>query len=148
MAAENTCLHNKFGHCRYRDTCRHRHIQEICENSTCEIHNCERRHPRECRFWKVYNRCKFGDFCSFKHKGLDCLKKPNEILEKELKIVKEKLDVVERLLCEKDHEISEILNKIETKKMIEADDITTRLEYLENKLDEIAVNMSAEILKQ
>ena len=112
MAAENTCLHNKFGHCRYRDTCRHRHIQEICENSTCEIHNCEKRHPRECRFWNVYNRCKFGDFCSFKHKYVDAQKKPDEILENELKIVKEKLDVVERLLCEKDREISEILIKI------------------------------------
>ena len=106
MAAENTCLHNKFGHCRYRDSCRHRHIQEICEKDDCEIHNCERRHPRECRFWKVYNRCKFGDFCSFKHNNVDAQKKPYEILENELKVVKENLDTIERLLCEKDCEIS------------------------------------------
>ena len=50
MTAETICLHHKFGHCKYRDTCRQRHVQEHCESSECDIDSCVKRHQHVCRF--------------------------------------------------------------------------------------------------
>ena len=43
------------------------HVKEKCENKWCDITTCNLRHPRTCEFVKEYNRCKFSDYCSFKH---------------------------------------------------------------------------------
>ena len=61
------CQHHKFGYCKFRELCRHRHINDMCEDSECEVQFCIRRHPKRCRFYDQYKRCKFGDFCSFVH---------------------------------------------------------------------------------
>ena len=66
MATQNVCKFNKFGYCRYNKMCRNRHENKICENSSCEIFSCSERHPRECRYFREYNRCKFNP-CKFKH---------------------------------------------------------------------------------
>ena len=68
MAAENVCFFNKFGYCKFLDKCRKRHELRICENGYCEIKECSYRHPKECRFWKEFRMCKFGDYCYFNHK--------------------------------------------------------------------------------
>ena len=51
MAMENICLYNKFGHCKYQETCRRQHLREICELPLCENKSCMRRHPRTCKFF-------------------------------------------------------------------------------------------------
>ena len=61
------CTHFKFGYCRYRNMCRNQHIDIVCENSSCDVFNCNFRHPRECRYWKEFGRCKFDTYCAFKH---------------------------------------------------------------------------------
>ena len=66
MANQNVCKYNKFGYCRYRETCRNLHIDEICEYKTYDITTCRQRHPRECRYFREYSKCKF-DPCKFKH---------------------------------------------------------------------------------
>ena len=63
---ETICRHNKYGHCKYGETCRHYHVNEICERSKCKIFRCEKRHPRECKYWREYKICKFNEFCSYK----------------------------------------------------------------------------------
>ena len=64
---ENICLHNKFGHCKYKEQCKYRHIRERCERKECEGENCNLRHPRKCSYFYLYKRCKFSDYCSFSH---------------------------------------------------------------------------------
>ena len=100
MDLNQICLFNKFGHCRFRDACRKRHISDICEINDCEISECSRRHPRECRYWNEYGRCKFSDFCSFKHKPLDTFE-TNDNLDKELTTLKEKLEISKNFLLRK-----------------------------------------------
>ena len=34
MATQVLCSFNKFGYCKYRETCRKRHITEICEKTS------------------------------------------------------------------------------------------------------------------
>ena len=65
MAVEIMCYYFKFGHCRYGDTCRRRHNKIICAKENCEIFNCEQRHPKLCRYFKNYGRCKFYP-CAFR----------------------------------------------------------------------------------
>ena len=65
MTMKTVCQFNKFGFCKFGVTCRHLHFSETCENKLCEISNCLKRHPTMCKYFKIYNRCKFGSFCSY-----------------------------------------------------------------------------------
>ena len=71
MTAVYFCERNKFGYCRYNNTCRFRHIDEVCEKESCESEQCDKRHPKECIYFKTFNRCKFGDYCKYSHKIVD-----------------------------------------------------------------------------
>ena len=75
-ALSTVCDFHKYGHCRYGVTCRYLHFTTICESDSCEIKSCANRHPRKCRFWTQFGRCKFGSYCSFKH---DVTKEVKEI---------------------------------------------------------------------
>ena len=64
--ATPVCEYYKFGYCKYRSSCRHRHVQTICEDESCNIIACENRHPVVCKFFSKYGRCKYNP-CSYKH---------------------------------------------------------------------------------
>ena len=66
----SVCQYYKFGHCKFWTLCHRQHIIEVCEDINCEISDCIKRHPRQCKFFREYNRCKFLDFCSYAHKGV------------------------------------------------------------------------------
>ena len=65
--ATSICNFFKFGFCRYGLTCRRKHVLEVCSDPSCIIDNCEKRHPRVCKYYREYRRCKFGEFCCYKH---------------------------------------------------------------------------------
>ena len=67
MAAEQVCNFYKYGHCKFMDLCRNKHVKELCQNEVCEVINCPLRHPKTCRFYLFYGRCKFEP-CSYLHK--------------------------------------------------------------------------------
>ena len=118
MAVRNQCLYRKFGHCKFLETGKYRHIEKICENSACEIENCESRHPRDCRFYREFGRCKFGVYCSFKHKTstpeFDDDRFQNELegVKNELETTKAKVATIEQLLNDKNREIQEIRDNL------------------------------------
>ena len=61
------CQYFKFGHCKFGVMCRHKHVQETCQDSYCEAQQCSLRHPRKCHYFQHFNRCKFNDYCSYLH---------------------------------------------------------------------------------
>ena len=67
MGDKNGCRHHKFGYCKFKNKCKSRHVKQICENLSCEIQNCDLRHPKTCKFYSEYGRCKFGEWCAYKH---------------------------------------------------------------------------------
>ena len=69
MTMENICLYNKFGHCKFGETCQKHHLKELCEIKSCETQSCSKRHPRICKYYYEYRRCKFGSYCSFSHRA-------------------------------------------------------------------------------
>ena len=102
MAAQNhqnVCRYNKFGYCKHKDMCRNQHINEICENSLCDIISCNLRHPRKCKYYMEYNRCKFSP-CAYLHVEKNEVRnnEVNEKFENIFKILKEKDDVIEKLV--------------------------------------------------
>ena len=120
MAMENICLYNKFGHCKYQETCRRQHLREICELPLCENKSCMRRHPRACKFFENYERCKFGSFCSnnveiseMKTK-LDTLEETARQHENEIKILNEKVKDVEQRNVELETELKIVLESVKT----------------------------------
>jgi len=60
MTSEKLCLHYKYGHCKFRDTFHYYHPTETCEISSCVDDQCLKGHPRKCRFYQEYKRCKFA----------------------------------------------------------------------------------------
>ena len=67
MAPQHVCRYWKFGHCNFLEKCRLMHVDEVCQNHECEVKNCNLRHPRICKYFRDYRRCKFGEYCSFRH---------------------------------------------------------------------------------
>ena len=63
---QNVCPFNKFGYWKHKDMCRKLHINELCENTTCDFSSCKFRHPKTCKLYWEYRRCKSNP-CAFKH---------------------------------------------------------------------------------
>ena len=67
MAAQNVCRYNKYGYCKFGEICRKLHVDELCVESACDQITCDKRHPKECKYYTNYRRCKFNP-CKFAHK--------------------------------------------------------------------------------
>ena len=37
------------------------------ETGGCVSEYCEQRHPRQCFYYNVYGKCKFGEYCRYNH---------------------------------------------------------------------------------
>ena len=119
MANVNVCQHNKYGFCKYREKCKLRHVADVCEADNCEVEHCLQRHPRQYRFYREFERCKFGEYCFFSHARAP--KKTDD----ELQTVKARLEILEQKnvelasdLTEKFQEIKELeirLNNVSAK---------------------------------
>ena len=134
MAGENVCKNNKFGFCKFKDTCRFHHINTICDTIKCDIQFCEKRHPRKCKYFDKYSRCKFGIFCKYSHVTLSKnsetghtsnieldmeiieLKKKNEEMKKEI-------DLIKSDICQIIRENSEMKKVIEFLKQNKTEEI-------------------------
>ena len=96
MAAQNVCTFNKYGFCKYRERCLKVHIDDVCDDSSCDNNlNCNRRHPKECIYDKKYKRCKF-DPCKYLHRenNIDEILKTKETIDLKIKLIDDKLEVI------------------------------------------------------
>ena len=84
MAAEHICRYIQTGYCKFKNLCRYRHIEEVCDVTDCESHECLKRHPRVCRYFQFRGYCKFSDHCAYAHQ------ERKEV--KEIEILKRRLD--------------------------------------------------------
>ena len=123
MATESSvCQYFKYGYCRYRENCRHQHVHETCENNDCNISTCNRRHPLPCKYFSVYQRCKFGEFCIYKH-----VVAPRNV--EEIDSIKKKVNALESHIESLNSKFSELLKKV-----------STVIESSENTLDTVTRN--------
>ena len=112
MTMETLCTFNKYGHCKFGVKCRQFHTKEVCENENCDSARCSKRHPRKCKFYERYQRCKFTEFCSYSHKTTEF-----SVNEDLLEDMKSRLETLEKDMKEKDITINALNDKIdETRK--------------------------------
>ena len=123
MAAPTLCLYNKYGYCKFSERCRKPHVNEICENSSCIISECRQRHPKICRYFENFGRCKFFP-CAFKHESRNSEPANEQIA------MREKYKLIENEIKEKNKQIEELLARI--------DSLETRIKAVETKNDVIA----------
>ena len=67
MAVENVCRYNKFGFCKFKSNCKNKHIEELCEDKSCYKMNCDKRHPKPCKYFVNFGVCKLGSICAYAH---------------------------------------------------------------------------------
>ena len=125
MINQNVCQFNKFGFCKFGQTCRSRHVEKNCDVKDCDISSCENRHVRACKFFKEFERCKFGDYCRYHHKTL---RNPENNLQNELESLKLRIEALEN----KNKDLHEVLGK----KCEEIETINTKLVSLNCSLEE------------
>ena len=61
------CKYHQTGFCKYRDDCKNTHVNTTCEDRSCAVKNCLKRHPKECKKYKSTNGCRFNKECAYKH---------------------------------------------------------------------------------
>ena len=92
MEGKIICNFAKFGKCK-RQNCQYHHPEEICCDKTCQIQDCLKKHPVDCRYFWVFNACKNENSCKFRHKKTDVQSniydKKIEMLENEVKRLKD-----------------------------------------------------------
>ena len=110
MAAPTLCLFNKYGYCKYKETCRKHHVNEKCENVSFEVAMCRLRHPKFCKFYKNYGYCKFSP-CAFNHKE-ETFVRESQKMETEMKALSDKMVALETIISEKNTQIQELSNKM------------------------------------
>ena len=133
MDRPTVCSYNKFGFCKYGVTCRKKHEERKCEKSSCEIFNCHQRHPKECRFFREFQRCKYNEYCRYEHKENSevnkSVKSNDELetrvsdLENDLENTDKFVKMLEVKLYEKNERIQDLENKLN--KLISASSVET-----------------------
>ena len=114
MAAHNVCSWNKFGYYKHREYCRIRHVKELCENYACDISNCTLRHPKSCKFYRDYGKCKFNP-CMFLHVEnekevqIDTLKKENESFKNQLTNIEKSIAELDAKIVKSEEIISKLI---------------------------------------
>ena len=69
MTQTGVCFRFKFGFCKFKEKCVYRHVTLICDDHKCDVSQCEKRHPKICKFYRDYKRCNFTISCMYKHEN-------------------------------------------------------------------------------
>ena len=93
MAVPQVCIYFKYGHCKYKNNCRNRHIEDLCDTDNCDGRACEKRHPKSCRYFEIFGRCKYNP-CSFSHVAGSLVHDKLGKLESLIDVMKHKIDVL------------------------------------------------------
>ena len=137
MDVNTLCLHNKFGHCKFQDTCRHRHVYSLCDTDNCDISSCDKRHPRICRYYLNYGRCKF-DPCSYSHAVNNVDNEKVAKIHDYIADVKRDVYELEGLVMSNSEKVNQMvlkLEKLSTDMYVEIDGLKEKYELHQLKLN-------------
>ena len=95
--SETVCKFNQSGFCKFLTQCRKQHVMNICPTTQCNNVNCLLRHPRVCKFFSNFGRCKFSDSCAYLHNFDKNVDDKISELESEIQKIKTKIKEVETI---------------------------------------------------
>ena len=107
MEAE-ACMYDKFGFCKFKNTCKKHHYTQICEyfSSCTSIKNCPKRHPKLCRRFAIGEACTFNAECAYYHQN--SLTADNEKMNKKLKHLERVVEEMAIKIVQLDMELDEV----------------------------------------
>ena len=111
VTSENLCKFNQTGFCKHAAQCKRKHVNEICQDQSCNLSTCLMRHPRICKFFFSYGRCKFGEFCAYLHRqfseSIDVkLRNLEEQLKAEIVNLKKEIETIKTIVKAKSRILS------------------------------------------
>ena len=145
---EVVCKFQKFGFCKYKESCEKRHLEETCEKlSYCESQRkCHKRHPYACKRYVLEGFCKFGSHCAYHHQTLRNLNNESEVNDKVEKLEKKTVNKLTEKILQLESKIKAIETKdveaakiketeqrVEVKKKVELNKNGNSKEVKENK---------------
>ena len=154
---ESICKFNQSGFCKYQNHCRKQHINDSGPTSMCNNMACLLRHPKVCKYFTNFRRCKFGESCAYLH-GHDTQTEDKNIseLEHELENVKAKISEIDAILLKLEQiesrissmEESNLRNREEidelkknlNQKTFDIEEVKKILDQKSSKHDELAQN--------
>ena len=151
---EETCLFFKFGYCKREERCNKIHLKEECLEEVCFTKNCNKRHPRPCKFYNRIGFCKYDSKCMFKHKLPKNEEKQNEKIEalektmdKLQKLVEEQSATIKTLMIQSE-EVTKLNGKVDdlVHKKKEKDEASQSIEFQKNEVK--VLQNSVEILEK
>ena len=136
MATQDVCFFNKYGFCKYLETCRKKHENSICEKKDCDIMKCNLRHPKDCKYYRDYGFCKFSEWCRFSHRNSNGREKRLE--NDEIKRLKDNLKTVENELEKNNEKVTKLESNIHdmNKKISEKEKTISKINKKYNFLKE------------
>ena len=109
--SETICKFNQSGFCKFQSNCRKQHVMEICKNMQCSMVTCIYRHPRMCRYFNNFGRCKFEESCSYLHKIDDKISEMRKEQEKDLEKLRHEVKELQKQVEEIQIQISNFPNQ-------------------------------------
>ena len=151
VTVQVVCRFHQFGYCRFQERCRRKHINETCENENCSSRECPKRHPRICKYFREFNRCKFGDFCNYRHKYFisnsnnndDTIRELNEKIcthgDRMVDLEKDN-DVLRNRVSQLEKELSnlreQLINHVENSVQIQVEEaVSERMKHVESNFE-------------
>jgi hypothetical protein len=99
------CKHFQTGYCKFGSKgCRKQHIEEICSTPKCSSKSCDKRHPKNCKYFSFQQVCKFGDQCLYKH-SISSNKSDIDVLIHDVKLLKATIVILGDKVSDLENEI-------------------------------------------
>ena len=138
MAVETICNFFKYGYCKFKLSCKNKHVTLVCDDVKCNQSKCEKRHPRLCKYISKYGSCKLGSICAYSHD--DHNRKNENRLEKKLDellaMMKKKDDIIDDLIHknkEKDAIIDKLVNDVKELEKIVREKLSSNVNNISKK---------------
>lgn len=125
------CLFDKFSFCKNGVKCTRVHLKEVCQDRECDYRNCNKRHPRPCRIFRMNSFCKFGTSCRYSHRL------PKEVEEQNKKI--ESIEKANSMLSKQVEDQNDTIKELKSR-LIEIEN--GELKSLQKQINELAKNIS------
>ena len=96
QSLDKLCKFQNSGFCKFQTKCNFKHVLENYKVNGCDLTNCEKRHPKRCRYFYLKRFCKFKEDCQYSHGEVDTSSEEIAVIRLELDKTKRENEQLER----------------------------------------------------
>ena len=84
LQSSKKCRYYNIGYCKFlKSKCNFFHPEEDCDGESCDKKECNKRHPKICRYYNILSKCRFNDKCLYRHEMNSLVTNDSKIKELE-----------------------------------------------------------------